>query len=344
MRQERALGDRTVLVYAGSVGTWYLLEEMLDFFVEAKKRIPDLFFLLLINRSPEAVETAIRSRGIAASDVLVRWARHEEMPDYLSAADAGIAFIRPCLSKLSSSPTKYGEFLACGLPLVINAGIGDADTLVRNEQAGVLVRDCTPAAYGDAANDLGAALLRGRAHYRQIAERHFSLAERALPAYRELYSRILARRPDRRVLFLTPYPLHCAPSQRLKFEQYYQHFEESGIQVVVSPFVSRRFWSVLYQRGQLFTKIWFGLHGYARRLRDLVGASRYDAVYVHLWSLPFGPPWFEELLHWRGVPIVYDIDDLIYLPRASAANRLRASSGVRKPRLVRRRRQNRLAG
>jgi hypothetical protein len=41
---------------------------------------------------------------------------------------------------------------------------------------------------------------------------------------------------------------------------------------------------------------------------------------VHLWALPFGPPWFEEFLARRGVKLIYDIDDLIYLPRASAAN------------------------
>jgi hypothetical protein len=40
-----------------------------------------------------------------------------------------------------------------------------------------------------------------------------------------LYARILRRRVIRG-LFLTPYPAHCAPSQRLKFEQYYASFEE----------------------------------------------------------------------------------------------------------------------
>ena len=34
-----------------------------------------------------------------------------------------------------------------------------------------------------------------------------------------------------------------------------------------------------------------------------------------------GSPWFEEYLAWRGVKIIYDIDDLIYIPRASAAGR-----------------------
>ena len=124
----------------------------------------------------------------------------------------------------------------------------------------------------------------------------------------------------RRILFLLPYPLHTVPGQRLKFEQYYPSFEEQGIEVVVSPFMARALWRILYQRGRLIQKIFYTLLGYGRRFIDLCRAKRFDAVYIHLWALPLGPPWFEELLARRGVPIIYDIDDLIYLPRASQAN------------------------
>ena len=44
-----------------------------------------------------------------------------------TTADAGLSLIKPCLSKRSSSPTKVGEYLAAGLPVVSTAGIGDCD-------------------------------------------------------------------------------------------------------------------------------------------------------------------------------------------------------------------------
>jgi glycosyltransferase involved in cell wall biosynthesis len=323
-RVRAALGvaDRPVLVYSGSVGTWYMLDEMLAFYEVARQRWPGLFFLALVNRSPDVVVDALRGRGIADADCAVRWARHDEVPGYLSAADAGIAFIRPSLSKRSSSPTKYAEYLACGLPLVANSGVGDIDTLLTSwPDAGTLVAAHTRDDYAAAADRL-VALATGanRPRCRAIAEREFSLIGRALPAYNELYARVLARRPRCRGLFLTPYPLHCAPSQRLKFEQYYQTFEDHGIQVIVSPFVNRTLWRVLYRPGYLTTKVVLGVWGHVRRVRDLYRALQADFVYVHLWALPFGPPWFEEFLARRGVKVIYDIDDLIYLPRASAAN------------------------
>jgi L-malate glycosyltransferase len=85
--------------------------------------------------------------------------------------------------------------------------------------------------------------------------------------------------------------------------------------------VTPAMWRVLYRRGFWIRKLLFGAWGYLRRLRDLQRAKRFDFVYVHLWALPFGPPWFEEHLARRGVRLIYDIDDLIYLPHASAANR-----------------------
>jgi glycosyltransferase involved in cell wall biosynthesis len=320
VREALGVGDRPVLVYSGSVGTWYMLDEMLAFYQVARERWPGLFLLCLVNRSPETVAGAARSRGIGGGDFAVTWARHAEMPAYLSAADAGIAFIRPCLSKRSSSPTKYAEYLATGLPFVANSGVGDVDALLAEPGAGALVTPHTQEGYAAAADRLRMAASTDRSVRRAIAEREFSVATRACPAYQELYTRILTRQRKWRGLFLTPYPIHSAPSQRLKFEQYYQAFEDHGIEVHVSPFVTRALWRVLYKRGFLGRKLLLGLWGHLRRLRDFFRAPRFDFVYVHLWALPFGPPWFEELLARRRVRVIYDIDDLIYLPRASAAN------------------------
>ena len=192
VRSDLSIGNRPVLVYAGSIGTWYQLDEMLDFFVAARERWPGLFFLALVNRSPEVVERALQVRGVATGDCAVTWARHEDMPAYLSAADAAVAFVRPSLSKQSSSPTKYAEYLSCGLPFVATSGVGDVDALLSGSTAGVLVATHSGEAYAAAADQLRAlAERRDRAGCRALAEREFSVVSRAFPAYRDLYVRIL---------------------------------------------------------------------------------------------------------------------------------------------------------
>src|SRR4029453_17308818 len=221
-------------------------------------RWPGLFFLALVNRSPEAVSRALSARGIPADDYAVTWATHADVPAYLSAADAGIAFIRPSFSKRSSSPTKYAEYLACGLPIVATGGVGDVDDLIERTGAGVLVAGHSSEADAAPADRLRTLAAPGnRDRWRAVAATEFSVASRAYPAYRELYARIL-RPPRSRGLFLTPYPCHCAPSQRLKFEQYYASFEAHDIRVIVSPFVTAALWRVLYRRGFWFRKVLFG--------------------------------------------------------------------------------------
>ncbi|MHB8670390.1 MAG: glycosyltransferase family 4 protein [Acidimicrobiales bacterium] len=136
------------------------------------------------------------------------------------------------------------------------------------------------------------------------------------------------------MVVLCPYPQGCAPSQRLKFEQYYDSWRAEGFEVEVRPFWDRRSWEVLYAQGHRVHKVAGLLRGLARRIADARAALGADIVYLHLEAAPVGPPWLERRLARRKVPVVYDIDDLIYVPHSSASNpfmrRLRSTGKVAK--------------
>src|SRR5439155_5715369 len=150
-REELGVNDRFVLVYSGSIDGWYLTENMADFFVALRKRNPRAYFLWLTPARHERVRALMRAIGVSEADYGLIAAAPSDVPSYLSASDAGLAFIKHCFSKLASSPTKYAEYLGCGLPLIINAGIGDSDALVTHEEVAALVKDFTEHDYADAA-------------------------------------------------------------------------------------------------------------------------------------------------------------------------------------------------
>ncbi len=114
-----------VLVYLGSWGTWYLTDEMLDFFSVLESSMPAKLVLL----TPDAPDL---SRFHLASKVIVRHVHRSEVPAYLSIGNAAICFIKPSFSKKASSATKIAEAWAMNLPVVVNPGWGDVDELAQS--------------------------------------------------------------------------------------------------------------------------------------------------------------------------------------------------------------------
>lgn len=193
-RQELGVDDRFVLVYSGSIDGWYLTEEMADFFVALRKYYRHAHFLWLTRTRHERIRTLMRALEINQDDYTVLAATPREVPSYLSAADAGLAFIKPCFSKLASSPTKYAEYLGCGLPLIINSGIGDSDRLVTQKSAGVLVTGFHEADYVAAAKIIERFVgdpNRTRALTRKVAEELFDLRRVGIERYARLYENVL---------------------------------------------------------------------------------------------------------------------------------------------------------
>lgn len=193
-RGELGIEDRFVVVYSGSIDGWYLTDYMADFFVALHKQNQKAYFLWLTPTRHDRIRTLMHSRGVAAGDYNVLGVTPRDVPSYLSAGDAGLAFIKPCFSKLASSPTKYAEYLGCGMPLIINAGIGDSDMLITKERAGVLVQDFSVDSYRAAIDALGAFaanLEETRRHMRAVAERLFDVHRVGRERYARLYERVL---------------------------------------------------------------------------------------------------------------------------------------------------------
>lgn len=193
-RAELGIDDRFVLVYSGSIGGWYMTEEMASFFTVLKRRQPRAFFLWLTTGPSSIVESAMTKLGIKPSEYAVRSIGPADVSSFLSAGDVGIAFYRPGVSRLGTSPVKVSEYLACGLPVIINTRIGDSDELITKEKVGSVVAGFNEAAYADALDTIGA--LTGdvkatRSVTREVAERLFNVRAVGVERYARLYETVL---------------------------------------------------------------------------------------------------------------------------------------------------------
>lgn len=137
----------------------------------------------------------VRDRGFA-DRVQIGSTSPQQLKRELLAADAGLAFIRPCLSKQASSPTKVAEYLAAGIPVISTAGVGDLDAVLRGDfsfdgqPVGILVEAHTATAYADALTHLRKLhedpLTPARC--RDVARRLFDLKTVGWTRYRRVYA------------------------------------------------------------------------------------------------------------------------------------------------------------
>jgi glycosyltransferase involved in cell wall biosynthesis len=193
-RAELGLEDRLTLVYCGSIDGWYLTREMADFFSRLRVDKPSAHFLWLTPIKHERIRTLMKERGISSKNYTIKSVAPQDVPSYLSAADVGLAFIRSSFSKLASSPTKNGEYLGCGLPLVINAGVGDSDRLVTDWKIGALVERLAEPDYAKAIeklNELTADPAAIRVEARKTAEELFDVRSVGVRRFSRLYERVL---------------------------------------------------------------------------------------------------------------------------------------------------------
>ncbi|MGN6568631.1 MAG: glycosyltransferase family 4 protein [Flavipsychrobacter sp.] len=128
------------------------------------------------------------------------------------------------------------------------------------------------------------------------------------------------------VLFLVPYPIRHAPSQRFRVELYEPYLREAFIQYRIAGFMDEQTWDLLYKKGSALQKAFGIIKGYLRRIKHvLLDVHAYDYVFVHREAAPLGPPIFEWIIArlWRK-KMIYDYDDAIWIPNTSTENKMAA--------------------
>jgi glycosyltransferase involved in cell wall biosynthesis len=137
------------------------------------------------------------------------------------------------------------------------------------------------------------------------------------------------------ILFLLPYPIGCAPSQRFRVEQLLPLLEDAAAYATptempayqLAPFMDKKVWTVLYQGGTTMQKAMGILRSFARRWALMLGGvRRYDYVFIHREAAPLGPPVFEWMLRfiWRK-RFIFDFDDALWIANTSAENKIAAA-------------------
>lgn len=189
-RDALAVDDRPVVLYLGGASDWQRPEYVVRCFSELLKIVPDAV-MLVISGDKEKFSELLQDRNIPSGSCRVVSLPHKEVGAAAAAADLGLLLREDTLVNRVASPTKFAEYLALGVPVVLTDALADFAEIVRNDNVGRVVGSSATAPETAAA--IGALLEQSRAEGERIRRRcresfarHMSF-DSILPAYAEIY-------------------------------------------------------------------------------------------------------------------------------------------------------------
>lgn len=182
--------DEFVLSYLGSVGTWYMPDEMIKFFKVLSKYKPNSRFLIITRDEPQILYNIANKHDVDISKVIVMPANRENLPLLLSISNASIFFIKPVFSKKASSPTKLAELLGMGIPVICNSDVGDLDKFIPENNLGILIKDFENENLDKICKNLDNEINISKEHLRSIALELFSL-DKGVETYYQVYQKLM---------------------------------------------------------------------------------------------------------------------------------------------------------
>ena len=179
-----------IISYLGSIGGWYLTDEMMQFCKIASDKIPNAKFLFISPHNHSIIAAAAKKFGIPRKKFLVKYGKRHEVPALLSFSNYSIFFIKPCYSKLSSSPTKHGEIMAMGIPVITNAGVGDVEQIVEKYKSGFVLKQLNEQQFLLTSESISKGISFDKKEIRNGAKEFYDL-QHAIDKYRKIYDSVL---------------------------------------------------------------------------------------------------------------------------------------------------------
>jgi glycosyltransferase involved in cell wall biosynthesis len=191
-KKELGISDGDFIVsYLGSIGGWYLTKEMLRFCKILLQKKPEVKFLFISNNNHQDIIDAANSFGIPAEKIIVKFGKRHEVPVLLSFSTYSLFFIKACYSKLSSSPTKHGEIMAMGIPVIANSGVGDVKEIIEKYEAGFVLDTFTETEMKSVVDKVVSGKIAFDSNKIRAGATDFYNLNKTVQTYAEVYKKIL---------------------------------------------------------------------------------------------------------------------------------------------------------
>lgn len=139
VRQELGFGDGDkVICYSGGLTEHQRIPDILGVCHQISKMRGNFKFLFLTQQAKQ-LQQMVKEKEVPIERCVIKSCMPQEVPQCLSAADAGIIMRNDIPVNNVASPIKIGEYLGCGLPVILTKGIGDYSEMLPEAGVGIVL-------------------------------------------------------------------------------------------------------------------------------------------------------------------------------------------------------------
>jgi len=184
----RMHNEKVTCIYAGSGVLWQNIPEIISFAEKCNLLVED-FNLKIVTYHPPTFKIEINKSKDLKEITKIIEVDSDNVLEHLLTANFGLLLRENNLINKVSSPLKFAEYLAAGLPVMVSEGVGDTEQIIQQYKVGVIIRDKN---YKKAINNMMELLKDPEIHdrCRNTAKKEFNIRD-AIDTFRSVYFKLL---------------------------------------------------------------------------------------------------------------------------------------------------------
>jgi len=144
IRATLGLSDNDIVVtYSGGLKAWWHSPNLIATTIIYLSKFIDFHFLLLSRSDIKDSMQFLKKNSFDPNKISTYALHPHEVPAYLSASDFGLLVREKSIVNKVAFPTKFAEYLACGVPVIATPAVSDIAKIIRRYNIGYLLNEAT---------------------------------------------------------------------------------------------------------------------------------------------------------------------------------------------------------
>ena len=132
--------QKIIAVYSGSMAVWQNVDELFKIFQTIEEKFPQIQ-CKIISYDFDSFILSAKSKSFLKDHINIVRVSPEEVQNQLLECNFGILLRKKNLINEVSSPIKFAEYLAAGLPVLVSDGVGDTEEIINKYKVGVVTHE-----------------------------------------------------------------------------------------------------------------------------------------------------------------------------------------------------------